>query len=98
MVCHLSEKPEPFGRTLTEALACGTPVAAWERGGAAESLSRCFPQGLVAPDDLAGFAQRVAECLSQPPSVPPLPWALTLQAQVASTLALYRQMHEGRSP
>ncbi|MBI1347024.1 glycosyltransferase [bacterium] len=33
---HASQQPEPFGRTILEAMACGKPVIAAEAGGAAE--------------------------------------------------------------
>ena len=56
VVCHMSTKPEPFGRTVTEALASGTPVVAYNRGGAAETLQACFRDGLVTPDDTGAFA------------------------------------------
>ncbi len=91
LVCHLSSKPEPFGRTLTEALACGTPVVAWDRGGAAESLQECFPQGLVQPDDLDAFQNRVQSLLTERPTVNPLDPRYTLSQQVAATLAVYQQ-------
>jgi len=36
IVVHASTKPEPFGRTIVEAMACGKPVIAAQTGGAAE--------------------------------------------------------------
>ena len=32
LVFNLSNKPEPFGRTIIEAAACGTSVIGWDRG------------------------------------------------------------------
>jgi glycosyltransferase involved in cell wall biosynthesis len=36
VVAHASTKPEPFGRTIAEAMACGRAVIAMEAGGTAE--------------------------------------------------------------
>jgi len=36
VVVHASSKPEPFGRTIVEAMACGRAVIAMQAGGAAE--------------------------------------------------------------
>lgn len=90
IVCHMSSKPEPFGRTLTEALCSGSKVIAFDRGGATESLSACFPEGLVPPDDLDRFAERVLTLLGQKKTIVVKPEFL-LAHQVASTLNVYRQ-------
>lgn len=92
IVCHLSARPEPFGRTVTEALACGTPVVAYRRGGAAESLEACFAQGLVAPDNVNAVADWLCEMLRQPHPVAPLPQRFRLDAQVDATIAVYEQV------
>lgn len=90
IVCHMSSKPEPFGRTLTEALACGSKVVAFDRGGATESLSACFPEGLVPPDDLERFAERVLALSGQQKNIVVKPEFL-LAHQVEATLNVYRQ-------
>lgn len=95
LVCHLSEKAEPFGRTLTEALACGTPVIGYDRGGAGESLTACFPAGLVPPGDLSMMARKIPELMAQPPVIT-LPPRLTLAHQINATLAVYQQLLEQR--
>ncbi|OEY66597.1 glycosyltransferase family 4 protein [Marinobacter sp. X15-166B] len=91
LVCHLSTKPEPFGRTLTEALATGTPVVAFDRGGASEILQACFNEGLVQPDDLAGFVQTAIRLLNQPQHTIDIPYRFRLQAQTEATLGVYAQ-------
>jgi len=91
VVCHLSAKPEPFGRTLTEALACGTPVVAFDRGGAAESLSACFPAGLVPADDLGIFTRRVLQMLESPSTISIAP-GFTLPHQIDATLGVYKEL------
>ena len=51
-VFNLSQTPEPFGRTMIEAIACGAKVVGWNHGGASEILSELFPQGLVKLNDM----------------------------------------------
>ncbi len=89
VTCHLSNKAEPFGRTVPEALACGCPVVAYDRGGASESLHRAFPQGLIEPDNSRAFADRILEILSSPPQDIQLPEEFFLQQQVEQTLNVY---------
>jgi len=91
ITCHMSNKAEPFGRTVPEALACGCKVVAFNRGGASESLQHCYPQGLVEPDNTLAFAQRVAELLDQPAQIK-LPSEFFLEHQVEQTLAVYRAL------
>lgn len=92
LVCHMSTQPEPFGRTMTEALASGTPVVAFDRGGAAEILHACFPEGLVPPDDTTAFAHKVSDLLGRPDYNIDLPERFHLRAQTESTLAVYEQV------
>lgn len=95
VTCHMSNKAEPFGRTVPEALATGCPVVAYDRGGASESLNACFPQGLVPADDVSAFARRVAELCGQSFDIH-LPDAFYLEQQVAATLGVYRGLVEER--
>ncbi|GGC83289.1 glycosyltransferase family 4 protein [Marinobacter halophilus] len=92
VVCHMSTKPEPFGRTVTEALASGAPVVAYNRGGAAETLQACFKDGLVAPDDSGAFASTVLALLDKPRPVIELPDRFLLKAQTEATLAIYERV------
>jgi glycosyltransferase involved in cell wall biosynthesis len=47
---------EPYGLVVAEALACGTPVAAFRRGGVPDILDQAC--GVIAePDDVASLAQ-----------------------------------------
>ena len=89
LVCHLSTKPEPFGRTVTEALASGTPVAAFNRGGAAETLQACFREGLVTPDDVVEFSQTARQLLEHSNHNIEIPYRFKLQAQTDTTLGVY---------
>lgn len=56
IVVHASTEPEPLGRTIVEAMACGRPVIASLEGGAAE----VFTSG----DDAVGFAPRDPDALA----------------------------------
>ncbi|CAA0111674.1 Spore coat protein SA [Zhongshania aliphaticivorans] len=91
ITCHMSNKEEPFGRTVPESLASGTPVVAYDRGGASESLNVGFPQGLVAADDVVSFAVRVDDLIDADAEIT-LPQSYYLSSQLASTLAVYRRL------
>lgn len=57
VVVHASTEPEPFGRTIVEAMACSRPVLVANAGGAAE----LFQQG----ENALGFALGSAGALTQ---------------------------------
>ena len=90
IVCNLSQHPEPFGRTVIEALAMKIPVLAFNVGGPAESLQDCLPQGLVPVNDTSAAVAVIEQFLQTTPSIT-LPDAYTLAAQAEKTLAIYRQ-------
>lgn len=94
ITCHLSTKAEPFGRTVPEALACGCPVIAYDRGGASESLHAAFPEGLVPADDIDAFAERANQLLDKPPGDIQLPEEFFLNTQVERTLEVYYRLLE----
>jgi glycosyltransferase involved in cell wall biosynthesis len=90
VVCHMSTKPEPFGRTVTEALATQTPVVAYNRGGAAETLQACFREGLVEPDNREAFAKTLLLMISGgPQKTISVPERFHLQTQTEATLGVY---------
>jgi glycosyltransferase involved in cell wall biosynthesis len=92
VVCHMSTKPEPFGRTVTEALASGTPVIAFNRGGVAETLQACYREGLVTPDNIQEFANATLRSLaSDAPDEIHIPHRFRLRAQTETTLEVYRK-------
>lgn len=91
LVYNLSKKPEPFGRTVIEAVAMGTPTIGYNVGGPAESLYRCFPAGLVEnanPKQLLETSIRLLES-SEKPSLDP---AFTLEEQARHTIEVYEKL------
>lgn len=57
IVVHASTKPEPFGRTIVEAMACGRAVVVSQAGGAAELFTHERDAIGVAPNDVTALAQ-----------------------------------------
>lgn len=90
LVFNLSNRPEPFGRTVTEALSIGTPVVAYDQGGPAEVLRDCLPEGLATPQTLTSAVQSL---LATPVRLQLKP-EYTLAVQVEKTLAVYRELVE----
>jgi len=66
VVVHASTRPEPFGRVIVEAMACGRAVVASRTGGASE----LFEDGVSAlgcpPGDPAALAAAVARLIADP--------------------------------
>lgn len=91
ITCHMSNKAEPFGRTVPEALACGCPVVAYDRGGASESLKTTFPQGLVEPDNIIQFSEKVTQLIHQQHSFT-LPDMFFLDHQAQATINIYQKL------
>lgn len=61
------ERDEPFGMTLIEAMACGTPVVAFGRGAVPEIVEDGVTGYLVDPAaGVAGFTKAVARLLALP--------------------------------
>lgn len=92
LVLQLSERPEAFGRTVTEALASGRAVLGWDHGGVGELLRELFAAGAVAPGDMAGLVRRAGELLASPAPALRLPDRYTLARMQADTLALYADL------
>jgi len=88
IVFNLSSKPEPFGRTIIEAAACGTHVMGWNRGGVKESIDMINPRGLVQFGDTDGLVNQIPHLLecSPPSSIPP---SFTKERLVEETVKVY---------
>jgi glycosyltransferase involved in cell wall biosynthesis len=100
IVVHASTRPEPFGRSIVEAMACGRAVIVAAAGGARE-LVEDQQTGLThSPGDVA----RLAECIQQLVASPELRTRLGGQARATavcrfsrdrlgpSLLGLYRRL------
>ena len=87
----LTEKPEAFGRVIVESLSLGTPVVAYDHGGAAEQLEVMLPSGRVPVGDLQGATQTVADFLRTPPTIA-TEHPFTLDQMQRSTLQVYEEL------
>ena len=88
---NLSTHPEPFGRTVIEALSLGAPVVAFDSGGPAETVGACFPEGLVPDGDFESLVERVAALLDGVmPEVRPCPFELSRMQD--ETLRVYAEL------
>jgi glycosyltransferase involved in cell wall biosynthesis len=65
-VIHPSVDPEPFGLTLVEAMALGTPVIASATGAISEILADGRFSYLVPPGDVAALATMLASVIASP--------------------------------
>ena len=68
-VVHPSIDPEPFGRTLVEAMLAGVPVVATDAGASAEILDGGAAGTLVPPRQPDRLAAALAELLAKPGAV-----------------------------
>ena len=66
VVVHPSIHPEPFGRTLVEAMRVGRPVIATDTGAAAEILEGGRAGSLVPPSDALALATTLRHLLQHP--------------------------------
>ncbi len=63
---HASTQPEPFGRTIVEAMACAKPVIVARAGGAAELFTHDHDAVGVPPGDPAALATALTRLLIDP--------------------------------
>jgi glycosyltransferase involved in cell wall biosynthesis len=66
VMVHPSVDPEPFGRTLVEAMLAGVPVIATDTGAASDILEGGKAGTLVRPDDADAIAAAIARALADP--------------------------------
>jgi len=90
IVYNLSQTPEPFGRTMIEAIACGTKVIAWNHGGASEILKKLFPQGLVDLDEMGKLCETTVSLINS--SFKPSENIFTAKRMTDSTIKLYGEL------
>ena len=90
IVFNLSSKPEPFGRTIIEAAACGTHVMGWRRGGVQESIEMINPVGLIEYGDINALINQIPKILDLP-SPQSIPQIFTMERLAQDTLKIYEQ-------
>ena len=66
IVVHASTQPEPFGRTIAEAMACARPVIVSAAGGAVELFTPEHDAIGVPPGDPAALAAAIARLATDP--------------------------------
>ena len=90
IVFNLSQTPEPFGRTMIEAIACGTKVVGWDHGGASEILSELFPQGLATLNNINELLETTNKVASS--NSLPRENIFTANRMTNSTIDLYQNL------
>ncbi len=60
---HFSTRPEPFGRVIAEAMACGVPVIAAKAGGPVEIVEDGVSGWLVSPNDVPALASAMVRAM-----------------------------------
>jgi glycosyltransferase involved in cell wall biosynthesis len=61
IVVHASTSPEPFGRVIAEAMACGKPVIMTAAGGAQEIVTSGQDAIAIAPGDASALADSIRQ-------------------------------------
>lgn len=69
----ITAKPESYGRTVIESLACGTPVVGFDYGGVGENLKKFYPEGRIQPNDAFALYDNIIRELSVAKSEKHLP-------------------------
>ena len=66
VVVHASTRPEPFGRTIVEGMACAKPVLVSRAGGAAEHFTEGLDALGVEPRDTEALARAIVSLVDAP--------------------------------
>jgi glycosyltransferase involved in cell wall biosynthesis len=88
---HASTQPEPFGRTIVEAMACAKPIIVSQAGGAAELFTHDHDAVGVPPGDPATLASVLCRLMTDPGRLQSL-------AQNARQTAVERFSHHRLGP
>lgn len=91
---------EPFGLVVAESLACGTPVAAFRRGGIPEVVAGPECGALVDPQDVEALAAALPRVVTLDRAVvrEHARSALSVERMVREYLDLYRELARGDAP
>jgi len=98
-ICLLAPSawPEPFGLVMIEAMACGCPVIAYNRGAASEVIDQGVTGFVVADENEAVAAAGRLAKLSRPAVRKHFERRFTARRMAGDYLALYRELIEGRT-
>jgi len=89
--------PEPFGLVMIEAMACGTPVIAWDRGSVREVVDHGVTGFIVNSEDEAMEAIRALHSIDRRQVRHVFEHRFTAHVMARSYLALYRRLLEGHA-
>ena len=93
LTLSITSKPESYGRTVVESLACGTPVIGFNYGGVGENLQMFYPNGLIPPNDLSALHSAVLQELSLPKVEKQIqPISDTIEQSQAKLKSLYESL------
>jgi len=91
ILVHCSNRPEPFGRVVVEAMALGKPVVAAGAGGILEILENEKTGLLFPPGDVLAMASQVEKLLDQPELLQKLARSGQVRAQKVFSLEKHVQ-------
>jgi glycosyltransferase involved in cell wall biosynthesis len=94
---HLIDFDEPFGYSVVEAMACGTPVIANSRGSMGELISHGVTGFLVEDTDSAVAAVAAADRLDRPAIAELTAERFTVSAMIDKYVKVYRNVIGARS-
>jgi glycosyltransferase involved in cell wall biosynthesis len=92
VLLHTSKRPEPFGRTIVEAMAIGTPVVAANAGGAREIIEHGKNGLLARPGDVEDYVTKLRE--AWPITAATRAWTEAAHATVAARFNVERVRDE----
>ncbi|MCZ6804262.1 MAG: glycosyltransferase family 4 protein [Proteobacteria bacterium] len=90
IVMSLAKVPEAFGRTALEALSLGTPVVAYDHGGASEVLNTLFPEGLIPPNKTDAAVEKIHALYKTNPEINKIN-PFTLDSMITKTIKIYEE-------
>jgi glycosyltransferase involved in cell wall biosynthesis len=90
--------PEPFGLVMIEAMACGTPVIAYDRGSVAEIIDDGLTGFVVEDEDAAVAAVSLLPRLSRPAIRKHFEARFTSRRMALDYLATYRLLIQAAEP
>lgn len=98
VVLSLAKKPAAHDKAILEALSLGRPVAAYDHGAVGEIMDSFLPEGRVAPNDVAGIADRLEQWFAYRPYMKEtLPYPYRLPDTIRSVAELCTSLCHGRN-